>query len=64
MTVELDEERGAQVHKILTQGPDAGGCVMQLRSSLVLTRACVHVHRFRSSKERSLPASCSASMEE
>lgn len=43
MTVELDEERGAQVHEIVRQDPDAGGCVMQARSALVFTQALVSV---------------------
>lgn len=37
MTVELDEERGAQVHEIVTQDPDGGDRVMHVRSALVFT---------------------------
>lgn len=37
MTVELDEERGAQVCQIMSQDPDAGDHVTQVRSALVFT---------------------------
>lgn len=60
MTVELDEERGAQVQAIIT--PD--GFLMQVRFAFVLIWLLVSMaHRFRFSKERSLHASCSALME-
>lgn len=63
MTVELDEERGAQVHEIVTRSRrwclcDAGEICIPVHLAL-----CVPAHRFRSSKERSLHASCSALME-
>lgn len=64
MTVELDEERGAQVPEpvMLHKHPD--GWVMQVRFALVLIGLLVTLaRRFRFSKERSPHASCSASME-
>lgn len=61
MTVELDEERGAQVQELVML-PD--GWLLQVRfASVIIWLLVTLAHRFRFSKERSLHASCSASME-